>query len=34
LQAGIKNVLDRNYYFNTGYPEAGRNWYLNGRYHF
>jgi iron complex outermembrane recepter protein len=34
LQTGIKNLFDRNYYFNAGYPEAGRNWYFNGRYRF
>jgi iron complex outermembrane receptor protein len=34
LQAGIKNVLDRNYAFTAGYPEEGRNWYANLRYRF
>jgi iron complex outermembrane receptor protein len=34
LQAGLKNLFDRNYYFNAGYPEAGRNWYFNLRYRF
>ena len=33
-QAGIKNLFDRNYYYTAGYPEAGRNWYLNLRYRF
>ena len=33
-QAGVKNLLDRNYYYTAGYPEAGRNWYLNLRYRF
>jgi len=34
LQAGVKNLFDRNYYYDAGYPEAGRNWYLNMRYRF
>ena len=34
LQAGLKNLFDRNYYFNAGYPEMGRNWYFNLRYRF
>ncbi|MDP9112661.1 MAG: TonB-dependent receptor, partial [Acidobacteriota bacterium] len=33
-QAGVKNVLDRNYYYNAGFPEAGRTWFLNIRYSF
>jgi outer membrane receptor protein involved in Fe transport len=28
IQAGLKNVLDRSYYYRDGFPEAGRNWYL------
>jgi iron complex outermembrane receptor protein len=34
LQAGVKNLLDRNYAFTAGYPEEGRNWYANLRYRF
>jgi iron complex outermembrane receptor protein len=34
LQAGVKNLLDRDYYYTAGYPEAGRNWYINLRYRF
>jgi len=34
VQAGIKNLLDRNYYYTAGYPEEGRNWFLNLRYQF
>jgi iron complex outermembrane recepter protein len=34
LQAGIKNLLDRNYYYQEGFPEAGRNWNLNLRFRF
>jgi iron complex outermembrane receptor protein len=34
LQTGLKNLFDRNYYLNAGYPEEGRNWYLNLRYKF
>ena len=34
LQVGVKNLFDRNYYYQEGYPEAGRNWYVNLRYRF
>lgn len=34
FEAGIKNALDRNYYYTAGYPEEGRNWYTNLRYRF
>jgi iron complex outermembrane receptor protein len=34
LQAGVKNLLDRNYYYTAGYPQEGRNWFFNMRYHF
>jgi iron complex outermembrane recepter protein len=34
FQAGVMNVFDRDYYYTAGYPEAGRNWYLNLRYRF
>jgi iron complex outermembrane recepter protein len=34
LQAGVKNLFDRNYYYNSGYPEIGRNWYFNLRYRY
>ncbi|HUK33392.1 MAG TPA: hypothetical protein VLV86_05755, partial [Vicinamibacterales bacterium] len=34
LQAGIKNVFDRNYYYTAGYPEEGRNWFVNLRVNF
>jgi len=34
IQAGVKNLLDRNYYYTAGYPEIGRNWFINLRYHF
>jgi iron complex outermembrane recepter protein len=34
LQAGIKNLLDRDYYYAAGYPQAGRNSYFNLRYTF
>jgi iron complex outermembrane recepter protein len=34
LQAGVKNLFDRNYNYQEGYPEPGRNWYLNLRYRF
>lgn len=34
FQTGVKNLFDRNYYYTAGYPEIGRNWYFNLRYHF
>lgn len=34
IQAGINNLLDRNYFYVQGYPEAGRNAYVNLRYRF
>jgi iron complex outermembrane receptor protein len=33
-QAGVRNLLDRSYCYTAGYPEEGRNWFLNLRYHF
>lgn len=33
-QAGLRNLFDRNYSYTAGYPEEGRNWFLNLRYHF
>jgi iron complex outermembrane receptor protein len=33
-QFGIKNLFGRNYYYMEGFPEEGRNWYLNLRYRF
>jgi iron complex outermembrane receptor protein len=34
LRLGVKNLFDRNYYFQEGFPEAGRNWYFNLLYRF
>ena len=34
LQAGVKNLFDRDYYYTPGFPEFGRNWYFNFRYKF
>lgn len=34
LQAGVKNLFDRNYFYVEGYPEFGRTWYVNVRYRF
>ena len=34
LQAGVKNLFDRNYYYSAGFPEAGRTWFMNARYTF
>jgi iron complex outermembrane recepter protein len=34
VQAGVKNLLDRNYYYTAGYPQIGRNWFVNLRYQY
>ena len=34
VQAGVKNLFDRNYYYWEGFPEAGRNGYVTLRYVF
>ena len=34
FQTGVKNLFDRNYYYQEGYPEPGRNWYFTLRYRF
>ncbi len=34
LQAGVKNIFDRYYYYREGYPMIGRNWYCNMKYEF
>jgi iron complex outermembrane receptor protein len=34
LQTGVKNLFDRNYYYQEGFPEMGRNWNFNMRYRF
>lgn len=34
LQTGINNIFDRNYYYQEGFPEPGRNWHFGVRYHF
>jgi len=34
VQGGAKNLFGRNYYYTAGYPEIGRNWFLNFRYGF
>jgi len=34
FQAGVKNLLDRNYYQALDIPEEGRNWFINMRYRF
>ena len=34
LEAGINNLLDRNYALSDGYPEAGRNYFFQARYRF
>jgi iron complex outermembrane receptor protein len=30
----VRNLFDRNYYYTAGFPEEGRNWFLNLRYRF
>lgn len=34
VQAGVRNLFDRNYFYTAGYPKPGRNWYFNTRYRF
>jgi iron complex outermembrane receptor protein len=34
VQAGVKNLFDKDYYYTAGYPQAGRNWFFNLRYRF
>jgi iron complex outermembrane receptor protein len=34
VQAGVKNLFGRNYFYTTGRPEMSRNWFLNFRYRF
>ncbi len=34
LQLGVKNLFDRLYYYQEGYPQPGRNWYVNMRFRY
>ena len=34
VQGGINNLFDRNFFYTAGYPEPGRNWFVNLRYRF
>jgi iron complex outermembrane receptor protein len=34
IQTGIHNLFDRNYYYQEGFPEPGRNWHFSIRYRF
>lgn len=34
IQTGVKNLLDRNYFYTAGYPQEGRNWFFNLRYQY
>ena len=34
VQAGVKNLFDRNYFYQEGFPEEGRNWNVTARYRF
>jgi iron complex outermembrane recepter protein len=34
LQGGVNNILDRYYYYQEGFPEAGRSFYTNLRFRF
>ena len=33
-QTGIQNLFDRNYYYQEGFPEPGRNWHFSFHYRF
>ena len=34
IEAGVNNVLDKNYELSDGYPEPGRTYFMNMRYSF
>jgi iron complex outermembrane receptor protein len=34
LQAGVRNLFDKDYYYTAGYPQLGRNWFFNLRFRF
>jgi iron complex outermembrane receptor protein len=34
LNAGVNNILDRNYALTEGFPEAGRTFFANAEYEF
>jgi iron complex outermembrane receptor protein len=34
LQLGVNNLFDRLYYYQEGYPQPGRNWYVRMRYRY
>jgi iron complex outermembrane receptor protein len=34
LQLGVRNLFDRDYWYQEGFPEPGRDWYVNMRYRF
>ncbi len=34
MEVGVKNIFDRLYFYQEGFPEPGRNWYCNMRYQF
>jgi iron complex outermembrane recepter protein len=34
MQAGVKNLFDSDYCYTAGFPEQGRNWFVNLRYQF
>jgi outer membrane cobalamin receptor len=34
VQGGINNLFGRNFFYTAGYPEPGRNWFVNLRYRF
>jgi len=34
IQTGIQNLFDRDYYYQEGFPEPGRNWHFSIRYRF
>jgi outer membrane cobalamin receptor len=34
VQGGINKLFGRNFFYTAGYPEPGRNWFVNLRYQF
>jgi iron complex outermembrane receptor protein len=34
IEGGVNNIFDRNYSFVEGYPEPGRNYFINLRYRY
>lgn len=34
IQAGVKSLFDRNYYYTADYHQVGRNWFFSLRYQY